>query len=98
MKRTFAAVISIFLVPVVLTSCRDPKEPDPPYREGAIVLTVKGMHCSNCEGTIMTALSKTGGVEWARAENELGQVAYTGSANRTAVEEAIRGAGFEVVE
>ena len=80
----------------LLVSCNDKKQPDTPYKEVATVLTVTGMHCSNCEGSIMTALSKVEGVEWARAENELEEVAYTGVANREVVAAAIREAGFEV--
>ena len=94
MKSVFVLLLAVFLI-----SCGDsPEEPDIPYREGATVLTVKGMHCSDCERTITTAVFKIDGVEWTRAENELGEVAYTGSAKKAEVAAAIREVGYEVVE
>ena len=83
---------------VLLSACDEARIEPPPYREGATVLTVKGMHCSDCKATILEALSKVDGVDWARAEIEVDQVAYTGDAMKAEVVAAIRDAGYEVIE
>lgn len=44
----------------------------------------------------MSALSELNGLEWARAERELNEVAFTGDVSKEAVEAAIRDAGFKV--
>lgn len=94
MKFVFILCVLTFLI-----GCKEaPKESEIPYREGATVLTVKGMYCSSCKGKIMTALSQVEGVEWARAEDELDQVAFTGTAKTSEVVEAIRNVGYEVME
>ena len=91
---------TILLIPLTFfaVSCSGPTEPSIPYKEGATVLSVDGMHCSNCEGTIMTSLSKIEGLEWARAENEISEVAYTGSVSKDVVVAAIEEAGFKVAQ
>lgn len=93
MKYLFTILATV----VLLGACGGgKKEPETPYRDGAIVVEVKGMHCPNCEATVTTALSNIEGIEWARAENELDEVAYTGTASREVVAAAIREAGYEV--
>ena len=93
--RILPALVFGFL----LTACKEaPKDPEIAYPEEATVLTVKGMHCGNCKATVTRALSKVEGVEWAQIEQELGQVAYSGSAEVSEVVTAIEEAGYEVQE
>jgi copper chaperone CopZ len=94
MKDFWALLAAVFLV-----SCGDgPTAPEIQYPDDATVLTVEGMQCSNCRATVMRALSKVEGIEWAQVEPEAGQVAYSGPAERNDVAVAIRDVGYEVVD
>ncbi len=99
MKGDVFSIILLLLVAILLASCRSgPRKPEVSYREGAQVLQVEGMRCSRCESTIEAKLMKVEGVEWTRAEQELGQVAYTGRARKADVVTAIRELSYEVIE
>jgi len=87
------------LVFLSVVSCgKPPTEPVIPYPESATVLSIEGMHCSACKAKVMRALSTVEGVEWAQIEVELAEVAYMGAAERSAITEAIREVGYEVIK
>ncbi len=89
----------VLFLTVVLASCGEaPKQPEIQYPEDATVLTVKGMHCSGCKAAVMRELAKIDGVEWARIEPELEQVAFSGPATKTEVVAAIEEAGYDVTD
>ncbi len=85
------------LVAAFLASCgKGTEELEVHYPEDATLLSVGGMHCSTCKATIMRALAKVEGVEWAQVEVELGEVAWEGPAKEADIVAAIQEAGYEV--
>ena len=89
----------LLLGTLLLQACRSgPTEPEIPYPTGAQVLQADGMRCDRCERNIEATLMRLEGVEWTRAERELGQVAYTGTVRKEDVVMAIRELGYEVTE
>jgi len=95
LSRLFMLLLGMLL----LEACRSGRtEPEISYRKGAQVLQADGMRCGRCERSIEVALMKLEGVEWTRAERELGQVAYTGTARKEDIAVAIRELGYEVTE
>lgn len=61
-------------------------------------LQVTGMTCAHCEQTVRTELAAVPGVTGVEADATTGRVLvqYNGLVDRTAVEAAVREAGYEV--
>ncbi|MBJ7470112.1 MAG: cation transporter [Solirubrobacteraceae bacterium] len=57
---------------------------------------VNGMTCGHCELSIREEVGEVAGVDAVTADHVTGAVVVTGSADRSAVEAAIRDAGYEV--
>ena len=86
---------SLLLLILVLSGCEKASvDSQIAYPDGAIVLTVEGMHCGSCKAKVVRALAKVDGVEWAQVEYESGEVAFMGDAKIEEVVEAIREAGY----
>ena len=63
-------------------------------------LTVEGMHCEGCVASVQNALKSRDGVANANARLADGLVTVEfdpGAINRAVIEDAIEGAGFDVV-
>lgn len=86
---------SLLLLIFLLPGCEQaPVDSQLAYPEGAIVLTVEGMHCGSCKAKVLRELAKVDGVEWAQVEYESGEVAFMGDAEIGELVEAIREAGY----
>ena len=62
------------------------------------VICVEGMMCGHCKARVEKACQAVAGVQEATADLEAKQVTVTGSADPAALRQAIRDAGYEVVE
>ena len=62
------------------------------------VIRVEGMMCGHCKARVEKACQAVVGVQDATADLEAKQVTVTGSADPAALRQAIREAGYEVVE
>lgn len=62
----------------------------------ATTYAVTGMTCSHCELSIREEVGDVAGVESVTADRATGAVVVTGTADPSAVEAAIRDAGYEV--
>lgn len=63
-----------------------------------ISLSITGMRCASCAGSIEKALLKVGGVEEAQVNFATGQATITGGASRNALEAAVKALGYGVEE
>jgi copper chaperone len=58
-------------------------------------LTVEGMTCTHCEGTVEDALEAVSGVTDASADHEADRATITGDADPTDLVAAVEDAGYE---
>lgn len=58
-------------------------------------ITVEGMTCEHCEGTVEDALEDISGVSTASADRESNSVSVEGTADPDALIDAVEGAGYE---
>ncbi|WP_129117010.1 heavy-metal-associated domain-containing protein [Halegenticoccus tardaugens] len=58
-------------------------------------LTVEGMHCGGCEGTVVEALERVDGVERASADRESATATVEGDADARDLVAAVEDAGYE---
>lgn len=58
-------------------------------------ITVEGMTCGHCEGTVEDALESVTGVSEASADRESDSVAVEGTADPDALIAAVEGAGYD---
>lgn len=57
-------------------------------------ITVEGMSCAHCEGTVEAALRDVAGVEDASADREHGRAVVEGDADVAALVRAVEDAGY----
>jgi copper chaperone len=62
---------------------------------GTVVLTVSGMTCGGCAGTVARVLARVPGVENARVDLASGRATVIGTATAQALLAAIAAAGFD---
>ena len=71
------------------------------YADGAVLITVEGMHCGHCSARVENALSAVPGVKkvTVHLEEKIAEVIETskGAADRDAMKAAIEALGFTVV-
>ena len=72
------------------------------YADGAVLLTVEGMHCGHCSARVESALSAVPGVKkvTVHLEEKIAEVIETskGAADREAMKAAVNALGFTVVD
>ncbi|AJQ29649.1 CopZ family metallochaperone [Pelosinus fermentans] len=64
---------------------------------GKIVIKIEGMSCGHCKAAVEKALKEVAGVTSAAVNLEKKEAVVTGSAELTALHQAIEEVGFDVV-